>query len=157
MYQQALAQRMIIIDAKLDDELAKIVIAQLLHLEHGDRAAPVWLLVDAPGGTVAATMAVRDTLVGLACPVHVHCRGVAGGGAALIVASGARGHRSAEPQARLGWVAMTGSPGAVALAEGFAAATGQPVAAFAATRELTATDAVAFGLIDRIAPLSALI
>jgi len=157
MYEQLLARRMIIVDAKLDDEHAKIVIAQLLFLEDRDRTAPVWLVIDAPNGTVAACMAVRDTLTGLACPVHVHCRGVAGGGAAMLVAAGARGHRSAEPEARFGWVAMTGSAGATALAAALAGDTGQPVTAFATARELGATEALTFGLIDRVAPLSELI
>jgi ATP-dependent Clp protease protease subunit len=98
---ELLKRRAIRLAGPVEDAVAVEAIARLLFLQHQDRAAPVYLLVDSPGGSVVAAMSILDTMEHLAPPVHTCCTGQAGGTALMVVAHGARGHRTASAGARL--------------------------------------------------------
>jgi ATP-dependent Clp protease protease subunit len=96
-----LEQRIVLVEGEINDQQATDVIARLLFLQYDDPHRPILLQVDSEGGSVAAGMAIVDTLKSLSPPVHTCCRHRAHGIAALIVASGRRGCRSATPYAEL--------------------------------------------------------
>jgi ATP-dependent Clp protease protease subunit len=93
-------ERVVRLEGEIDDEQANRIIQQLLFLQFDNPARPLTIeITDSPGGTVAATLAILDTISFLGCSIHTRCQGRAGGGAAIILACGARGHRTARPNA----------------------------------------------------------
>lgn len=88
-----LAARKIQLAAPIDDESAKIVITKLLFLQMLNSNAPITLYINCPGGSVTASLAILDTIIGLRPPVHTfatnHCQGTA----LLILAAGTTGER----------------------------------------------------------------
>jgi len=153
---------------QIDDQTANEVIAKFLFLRHLDRTAPVTLLIDSPGGSVVAGLAIADTMDHVApLPVHTHCFGEAHSMAALLLAHGTPGQRTTVPTAELS-ISMPWSPGdeesEVARAEvarlaevliGFAArGSGKLVqevrADCEASRRFSAQQAVDYGLADRV-------
>ena len=98
----ALIQRRLIrLNGEVSDETATLVIAQLLFLQDQDPVAPIHIEVDSPGGSVVAGIAIIDTMKDIRPPVYTLCRRRAHGIAAVIVASGRKGHRQAREDARL--------------------------------------------------------
>jgi ATP-dependent Clp protease, protease subunit len=93
--------RAVLIRGPIDGKVAEGVIARLLFLQHQDAAAPVWLYLDSPGGSVTASLAIRDTLDDLTTPVYTHCLECAGGTAAILLAHGKKGYRSAARDAEI--------------------------------------------------------
>ena len=87
-------ERVVELRGPLDDEQAKDLIAKLLFLQYKDQRLPITLLIDSPGGSVAAGMAVIDTVKYLEPPVHTRCISNAHGMAAIILGAGQRGERS---------------------------------------------------------------
>ncbi len=85
----------------ITDELAKYVIAQLLYLEMQDKKSPIHLRINSPGGSVTASLAILDTIAYLKPPTHTHCDSMACGMALWILATGAPGHRTANPNSHL--------------------------------------------------------
>ena len=87
--------------AEIDDELANVVIAQLLFLESEDPDKDVMMYVNSPGGDVSAGLAIYDTMQCLRCPVATFCVGQAASMASFLLAAGAKGKRNALPHARV--------------------------------------------------------
>jgi ATP-dependent Clp protease protease subunit len=108
-----LGRRIVFLEGELSEETAKWVIAQLLFLQYQDPAAPIQLWVDSDGGNVLAGLAIIDTIKGLRPPVCTFCRGRAHGIAAVILASGATGHRAAQANAALSIVPLVWTEGQV--------------------------------------------
>jgi ATP-dependent Clp protease, protease subunit len=98
--------RTILLHGEIDDRTAQHVIAKLLFLQHDDARAPASLYIDSQGGVVSSSFAIRDTIDHIKLPVFTHCLGTAGGMALVVLAHGARGHRSAAPSARLSLVPL---------------------------------------------------
>jgi ATP-dependent Clp protease, protease subunit len=90
---ELLRQRVVAIRGPLDDQQATTVIASMLYLQHESPRVHLTLLIDSPGGSVTAGMAVIDTIRSLAPPVQTCCHGAAHGIAAIILACGQRGER----------------------------------------------------------------
>jgi len=90
---QLLRQRVVLLRGPLCDEQANVVIAKLLFLQHETPRVPITLLIDSPGGSVIAAMAVIDTIKALLPPVRTRCDGSADGTAAIILACGQSGER----------------------------------------------------------------
>lgn len=88
-----LRQRVVQLHGPLDDEQATVVIAKLLFLQHENRCLPITLVIDSPGGSVSAGMAIVDAMRDLAPPVRTRCEGNAHGMAAVILAAGQPGER----------------------------------------------------------------
>ncbi len=86
-------QREVLLSGPLEDKQAIEVIAKLLFLQHENQSEPVTLLIDSPGGSVTAAMAVIDAIKSLKPPVRTRCNGIAQGTAAIILSAGQRGER----------------------------------------------------------------
>tara|TARA_R110002072_G_scaffold42798_2_gene120661 strand:+ start:20 stop:772 length:753 start_codon:yes stop_codon:yes gene_type:complete len=107
-----LARREVLVEGRLNPEDTQRTIAELLFLDYQDSETPVTLIVDSAGGSVACGFALIDAVDDVACPVHTHCRGEAHDVAALIVAAGTPGARSAGPNSALSVALPAGSPAA---------------------------------------------
>ena len=101
IYSRLLRERIVFLGSALDETVANLIIAQLLHLEGEDMDRPVHLYVNSPGGDMTALFAVYDAMQFMGPPVHTVCVGQACSAAAVLLAAGAEGHRSALPNARI--------------------------------------------------------
>ncbi|HZM30981.1 MAG TPA: ATP-dependent Clp protease proteolytic subunit [Acidimicrobiales bacterium] len=101
IYSRLLRERIVFLGSALDENVANLIIAQLLHLEGEDMDRPVNLYINSPGGDMTALFAVYDAMEFLGPPVHTVCVGQACSAAAVLLAAGAEGHRSALPNARI--------------------------------------------------------
>ena len=101
IYSRLLKDRIIFLGGVIDDNLANIIIAQLLFLESEGRQKDITLYVNSPGGLVTATMAILDTMNYVRSDVSTVCVGQAASGAAIILSAGAKGKRFALPNAEI--------------------------------------------------------
>jgi ATP-dependent Clp protease protease subunit len=101
IYSRLLRERIVFLGSALDETVANLIIAQLLHLEGEDPDRPVHLYINSPGGDVTAMFGVYDAMQFMGPPVHTVCVGQACSAAAVLLAAGAEGHRSALPNARI--------------------------------------------------------
>ena len=170
VFSRLLNDRVVFIGRELDDELANVVIAQLLFLDAEDADKDIMLYVHSPGGDVSAGLAIYDTVQFVHADVATYCVGQALSIASLLVAAGAPGKRYALPHARLGLhpplAAFRGQATDIdihareilaardTVAGLYARHTGQPVERILADSErdrfLPAADARAYGLIDGV-------
>ncbi len=111
---KTLKQRIVMLDAEIDDDVAKVVIAQLLFLESEDPRKPITLTINSPGGSVTASLAIYDTLQSVKPKVATRCIGQAMGTAAMLLAAGAKGQRSAVADARVKLIELVAGRGAQA-------------------------------------------
>jgi ATP-dependent Clp protease protease subunit len=105
-----LARRQVTLRGVIDDPEANAVVAQLLYLQHQDGTRPITMLIDSPGGEMAAGLAILDSIEFLATPVHTRCTGLAGGIAGVILASGRKGRRVAVSTAQVSIGPITTHP-----------------------------------------------
>jgi ATP-dependent Clp protease protease subunit len=101
LFSRLLKDRIVFLGTAIDDDVANVVIAQLLFLESEDPDKDVMMYVNSPGGEVTAGLAIYDTMQALRCPVATFCVGQAASMASLLLAAGAAGKRSALPHARI--------------------------------------------------------
>ncbi|MGH7505960.1 MAG: ATP-dependent Clp protease proteolytic subunit [Longimicrobiales bacterium] len=101
IFSRLLMDRIIFLGSPIDDNVANIVIAQLLFLESDDPGKDVYLYVNSPGGSVYAGLAIYDTVQYMQSPVNTMCMGMAASMGALLLATGATGKRSALPNSRI--------------------------------------------------------
>jgi ATP-dependent Clp protease protease subunit len=101
IYSRLLNERIVFLGQPIDDEIANLVVAQLLHLESADPDRDVSLYVNSPGGQVYAGLAIYDTMQSISCDVQTICCGVAMSMAALILTAGAPGKRLTLPNGRI--------------------------------------------------------
>ena len=101
LFSRLLNDRIVFLDSAIDDDLANVVVAQLLFLESEDPDKDVMMYVTSPGGEVSAGLAIYDTMQCLRSPVATFCVGQAASMASLLLAAGAQGKRSALPHARV--------------------------------------------------------
>jgi ATP-dependent Clp protease, protease subunit len=101
IYSRLLNERIIFVGQAIDDEVANLVVAQLLHLEAADPDRDISLYVNSPGGVVYSGMAIYDTMQFIKPDVATVCCGVAMSMGAVLLAGGAKGKRSALPNARI--------------------------------------------------------
>jgi ATP-dependent Clp protease protease subunit len=101
IFSRLLNDRIVFLGTAIDDELANVVIAQLLFLESEDPDKDVMMYINSPGGEVSAGLAIYDTMVALRAPVATFCVGQAASMASLLLASGAKGKRNGLPNARV--------------------------------------------------------
>jgi ATP-dependent Clp protease protease subunit len=98
---QLFAQRVVRLGGPVDDEMANLIVAQLLYLDSADPTADVTLYVNSPGGSVTAGMAVFDTMRHVRPDVSTVCVGLAASMGAFLLASGAQGKRYSLPNSRI--------------------------------------------------------
>src|SRR6202163_440290 len=101
IYSRLLNERIVFIGTPVDDQVANLVVAQLLHLESEDAEKDVSLYVNSPGGVVYAGLAIYDTMQFIKPDVQTICFGVAMSMGSLLLAGGAPGKRMALPNARI--------------------------------------------------------
>lgn len=101
IYSRLLTDRIVYVGTEIDDGVANVVIAQLLHLESEAPDSPIDLYLNSPGGSVTAMLAVYDTMQFLRPDVGTTCIGQAGSSAAVLLAAGAAGRRMLLPHARV--------------------------------------------------------
>lgn len=101
IYSRLLTDRIIYIGTEIDDGVANVVIAQLLHLESEGPDTPINLYLNSPGGSVTAMLAIYDTMQFVRSPIGTTCVGQAASGAAVLLAAGTPGSRTVLPHARV--------------------------------------------------------
>jgi ATP-dependent Clp protease protease subunit len=169
IYSRLLAERIIFIGTDIDDGVANVVIAQLLHLESLNEQE-ISLYLNSPGGSFSALTAVYDTMQYVRCPIATICVGQAASAAAALLAAGTPGKRSILPHAKvtlhqpssqargtLPDLAVQAKEVAKVRAEMdeiLSRHTGHPAAKIRADSDrsmtLSAPEAVAYGLADRV-------
>lgn len=100
IFSRLLKDRIIFIGSAIDDTVANIVLAQLLFLESDDPEKDISLYINSPGGSVMAGLAIYDTMQYVKCPISTLCVGQAHSMAAILLAAGTPGRRSALPHSR---------------------------------------------------------
>ncbi len=172
IYSRLLKDRIVFLGGEIDDDLANIIVAQLLFLEMDDPDQDISLYINSPGGSVTAGMAIYDTMRYLKCEVSTLCIGMAASMGAFLLAAGAKGKRKALPNAEI----MIHQPSGGARGQAtdiaiqaeqilktkkkmnqlFSEMTGQPLETIAKDVErdnyMDADEALKYGLIDEIIP-----
>ena len=171
IYSRLLKERIIMLGTEIEAQLATVLVAQLLFLEHADPEADIWLYINSPGGSITAGLAIYDTMQMIQCDVATVCVGMSASMGTFLLAGGTRGKRYALPHATIhmhpaGIRALGGSAPDVEIQARellrtqqviralLAADTGQPLARIARDfdrdRYLTPQEARAYGIIDEI-------
>jgi ATP-dependent Clp protease, protease subunit len=170
IYSRLLADRIIFLGMPVDDQIANIVMAQLLHLESEDPEQDVNVYINSPGGSVTAGLAIYDTMRFIRCDVATTALGMAASMGAFLLAAGTKGKRNALPNTRILLHQPSGGlAGQVSdveiharelmrtkqkMNELLAEMTGQPIEKIERDTDrdymLGAEDAVEYGLIDRV-------
>ncbi len=101
IYSRLLKDRIIFLQGVVQDEMANLIVAQLLYLQFEDPKSDIHLYINSPGGSVTAGMAIYDTMQFLTCPVATYCIGMAASMGAVLLTAGAEGKRYALPNARI--------------------------------------------------------
>ncbi|MHB0865669.1 MAG: ATP-dependent Clp endopeptidase proteolytic subunit ClpP [Minisyncoccota bacterium] len=101
IYSRLLKERIIFLGGPIDDEVANLVIAQLLFLESEDPKKDISLYINSPGGSVTATLAMVDTMNHVKPAVSTVCVGMAASGGAILLSAGEKGKRFALPNAEI--------------------------------------------------------
>jgi ATP-dependent Clp protease protease subunit len=170
IFSRLLMDRIVFLGSAIDDNVANIIIAQLLFLEAEDPERDIFMYINSPGGGVYAGMAIYDTMQHLRAPVSTFCVGMCASMGAVLLAAGEKGKRSALPNSRIMiHQPSSGTQGTAAdieiaareiiytrekLNEIMAKHTGQSVERIAddvdRDRFMSPGEAVAYGIIDRI-------
>jgi len=101
IYSRLLNERIIFLGTPVDDQIANLIVAQLLHLESEDPDKDVQIYINSPGGSVYAGLAIYDTMQFIKPDVQTTCVGIAMSMGALLLAGGASGKRFALPNAKI--------------------------------------------------------
>ncbi len=170
IYSRLLRDRIIFIGTPINDQVANLVVAQMLYLQSEDPERPISLYINCPGGVIYHGLAIYDTMRHVQAPVHTYAVGVTASMGTVLLASGDEGHRYALPHATVHMHPAGGS------AQGYAPDveiqykelkrvedllhrllskhTGQSVEQIASDFErdrfMTAEEAIEYGLVDQI-------
>jgi ATP-dependent Clp protease protease subunit len=101
IYSRLLKDRIIFLGTPIDDTVANLIMAQMLHLESEDPDKDVYLYINSPGGSITSLFAIYDTMQYIRPAVTTVCMGMAASAAAVILAGGEKGKRFALPHARV--------------------------------------------------------
>jgi ATP-dependent Clp protease, protease subunit len=101
IFSRLLMDRIIFLGTPVNDDVANIVIAQMLFLEADNPDRDIFLYVNSPGGSVSAGLAIYDTMQFMKSPVNTICMGLAASMGAFLLAGGRKGKRSALPHSRI--------------------------------------------------------
>jgi ATP-dependent Clp protease protease subunit len=170
IYSRLLNERIIFLGSPIDDQIANLVVAQLLHLESEDPDKDISIYINSPGGIVYAGLAIYDTMHYIRPDVQTICVGMAMSMGAVILAGGAPGKRSALPHSKIlihqGTGGYSGQPTEIEIYAREAIAikrlmedimardTGQPTDKVAKDMDrdfyMTSQEAKEYGIIDRV-------
>jgi ATP-dependent Clp protease protease subunit len=101
IYSRLLNERIIFLGTPVDDQIANLIVAQLLHLESEDPDKDIYLYINSPGGSVYAGLAIYDTMQFIKPDVSTICVGIAMSMGALLLGAGAKGKRMSLPNAKI--------------------------------------------------------
>jgi ATP-dependent Clp protease, protease subunit len=101
IYSRLLGERIVFIGQPLDDQIANLIVAQLMHLESDDPDKDINIYLNSPGGSLSSALAIYDAMRFVAPDVQTICFGIAMSGGSLILAGGTEGKRMALPNARI--------------------------------------------------------
>ena len=170
IYSRLLKDRIVFIGGPIDDDIANLVVAQLLFLEGDDPDKDINIYINSPGGSVSAGLAIYDTMQYVKCDTSTICVGLAASMGAFLLAAGTKGKRKALPNAEIMIHQVSGGAQGQAtdvsihaeqilktkqrLNEILSARTGKPIDEIARDTErdnfMTADEAKAYGLIDDV-------
>jgi ATP-dependent Clp protease, protease subunit len=170
IFSRLLMDRIVFLGAPVNDDVANIIIAQLLFLEADNPERDIYLYINSPGGIVSSGMAIYDTMQFLRAPVNTICMGMAASMGSFLLAAGTPGKRSALPHARIMMHQPSGGTQGTAsdieiqareilylrgkLNELYARHTGKAIEQIEADmdrdRFMSAEEAVTYGLIDKV-------
>ena len=170
IWSRLLKDRIIFLGSPIDDDVANLVVAQLLFLEAEDPDKDIFLYINSPGGSVSAGLAIYDTMQYIKCECQTICVGLAASMGAFLLAAGAKGKRKALKNAQIMIHQPSGGASGQAteirihaeqilkirdrLNKVLAARTGQPLSVIEADTErdnfMDAQQALEYGLIDEI-------
>lgn len=170
IFSRLLMDRIVFLGTPINDDVANIIVAQLLFLDAEDPERDIYMYINSPGGSVYAGLAIYDTMRHLRAPVGTYCIGMAASMAAILVAAGEKGKRMALPNSRIMiHQPSSGTQGTAAdieiaareildirerLNRILAEHTGQPLERVAQDvdrdRFMSPEEAVEYGLIDRV-------
>jgi ATP-dependent Clp protease protease subunit len=170
IYSRLLNERIIFLGTQVDDQIANLIIAQLLHLESEDPDKDINLYINSPGGSVYSGLAIYDTMQFIKPDVATTCVGIAMSMGALLLAGGAEGKRTALPNSKIlihqVWGGYQGQASDIEIharetialkrkmEEIMANHTGQPLEKVHADMDrdffMTADEAKDYGVIDRV-------
>ncbi|MBL8681310.1 MAG: ATP-dependent Clp protease proteolytic subunit [Myxococcales bacterium] len=170
IFSRLLKDRIVFLGTEINDDVANIVIAQLLYLESEDPDKEIMLYVNSPGGVISSGLAIYDTMQYVRCPISTLCLGFAASMASVLLCAGTQGRRFALPNARVMIHQPLGGARGQAtdieiqareigrlrtlLNEIYNKHTGQPIDKIKADTErdnyMSAADAKSYGLIDEV-------
>ncbi|MBI5422382.1 ATP-dependent Clp protease proteolytic subunit [Candidatus Peregrinibacteria bacterium] len=101
IYSRLLEERIVFLGGPINDEVANVVIAQLLFLEKVDPTKDITIYVNSPGGSVTSTLAMYDTMQLIKCDVSTVCVGIAASGGSIILMGGTKGKRYILPHSEV--------------------------------------------------------
>ena len=101
IYSRLLKDRLIFIVGPVEDQMANLIVAQLLYLESENPNKDIHLYINSPGGVISAGLSIYDTMQFISCDVSTICTGQAASMAALLLTGGAKGKRFALPHTRV--------------------------------------------------------
>ncbi len=101
IYSRLLKERIILLGTPIEDQIANLIVAQLLFLEHDDPERDINMYINSPGGSVTAGLAIYDTMRAIRAPVATYCVGMAGSMATILLAGGERGKRYSLPHSTI--------------------------------------------------------
>lgn len=101
IYSRLLKDRIIFLGSQVNDQVANLLVAQMLYLQFEDPKSDIHMYINSPGGSVTAGMAIYDTMQYLTCDVATYCMGQAASMGALLLTAGAPEKRFALPNARI--------------------------------------------------------
>ena len=174
VFSRLLSGRIVYLGTEIDDDVANVIVAQLLYLDGESADQEISLYLNSPGGSLSATMAIYDTMQFVQAPVSTTCIGQAVSGAAVLLAAGAPGRRMLLPHTRvvLHQPSTPGGRGTISdlalqtkellrvreqMLQVLSAHTGRPVRQLLSDTErdnvFTPAQAIEYGLADRIVEL----
>ncbi len=101
IYSRLLKDRIIMLGSAIDDDIANVIVAQILFLESQDKTKDIKLYINSPGGSVSAGLAIYDTMQHVSCDVSTICIGMAASMGAVLLAGGTKGKRLALPNSEI--------------------------------------------------------
>jgi ATP-dependent Clp protease, protease subunit len=101
IYSRLLNERIVFLGTPIDDQVANLIVAQLLHLESQDPDKDISIYINCPGGSIYSGLAIYDTMQFVKPPIQTICVGIAMSMGSLLMAGGAKGKRFALPNSRL--------------------------------------------------------
>lgn len=170
IFSRLLMDRIVFLGSPINDDVANIIIAQLLFLEADNPERDIYLYINSPGGVVSSGMAIYDTMQFLKAPINTICMGMAASMGSFLLTAGTKGKRSALPHARIMIHQPSGGTQGTAsdieiqareilylrskMNDLYAKHTGQPIDAIERDmdrdRFMSAEEAQAYGLIDNV-------